>query len=66
MPDNDSNHNFPAHTEAGGVIGGTLIGAYIIVVLNNVPGLRNIDPDLRQALKGAIIIAAVLLQNRQD
>lgn len=49
-----------------GGVGGTLIGALIIGVLNNVLGLRGIDPNLQRVLKGAIIIAAVLLQKERD
>jgi len=49
-----------------GSVGGTLIGALIIGVLNNVLGLRGIDPNLQRVLKGAIIIAAVLLQKDRD
>jgi len=49
-----------------GGVGGTLLGALIIGVLNNVLGLRGIDPNLQRVLKGAIIIAAVLLQSDRD
>jgi ribose transport system permease protein len=49
-----------------GKVGGTLIGALIIGVLNNVLGLRGIDPNLQRVLKGAIIIVAVLLQKERD
>ncbi len=49
-----------------GGIGGTLIGALIIGVLNNALGLRGVDPNLQRVLKGAIIILAVLLQKERD
>jgi ribose transport system permease protein len=49
-----------------GSVAGTLIGALIIGVLNNVLALRGIDPNLQRVLKGAIIIAAVLLQKDRD
>lgn len=49
-----------------GSAGGTLIGALIIGVLNNVLALRGIDPNLQRVLKGAIIVAAVLLQRDRD
>jgi len=49
-----------------GGVGGTLIGALIIGVLNNVLGLRGIDPNIQRVLKGAIIIVAVLLQRDRD
>ena len=48
-----------------GRVSGTLIGALIIGVLNNVLGLRGIDPNMQRVLKGIIIIAAVLLQREQ-
>ncbi len=48
-----------------GGVGGTLIGALIIGVLNNVLGIRGVDPNLQRVLKGAIIIAAVLLQRER-
>lgn len=49
-----------------GGVGGTIIGALIIGVLNNVLGLRGIDPNLQRVLKGGIIILAVLLQKDRD
>lgn len=45
-----------------GGVGGTLIGALMIGVLNNILGIRGVDPNLQRVLKGAIIIGAVLLQ----
>jgi len=48
-----------------GGVGGTLIGALIIGVLNNVLGIRGVDPNLQRVLKGAIIVAAVLLQRER-
>jgi len=48
-----------------GGVGGTLIGALIIGVLNNVLGIRGVDPNLQRVLKGAIIITAVLLQREK-
>jgi len=48
-----------------GGVGGTLFGALIIGVLNNVMGLRGVDPNLQRVLKGAIIILAVLLQRER-
>ncbi len=49
-----------------GGVGGTLVGALIIGVLNNILGLRGVDPNLQRVLKGAIIIAAVLLQRERE
>jgi len=48
-----------------GGVGGTLMGALIIGLLNNVLGIRGVDPNLQRVLKGAIIIAAVLLQRER-
>jgi ribose transport system permease protein len=48
----------------GSVIG-TLIGALTIGVLNNVLGLRGVDPNLQRVLKGLIIVAAVLVQRER-
>jgi ribose/xylose/arabinose/galactoside ABC-type transport system permease subunit len=36
-----------------------------IGVLNNVLGLRGVDPNLQRVLKGAIIVAAVLIQRER-
>ncbi len=48
-----------------GGVGRTLIGALTIGILNNVLGLRGVDPNLQRVLKGAIIIAAVLMQREK-
>jgi ribose transport system permease protein len=49
---------------AGGIgtIFGTIVGALILGVLDNMLGLLNVDNNLQMVLKGAIIIAAVVLQ----
>ena len=44
-----------------GGVWGTLIGAGIIVVLNNVLNLQGVSPFLQQILQGLIIVAAVLI-----
>ncbi|VBB07254.1 abc transporter permease [Lucifera butyrica] len=44
-----------------GTIGGTMIGALIIGVLNNGLDLLNVSPYWQQILKGVIIVGAVLL-----
>ncbi len=49
---------------SGSVIG-TLAGALIIGILNNVLGLNNVDSNLQLILKGVIIIGAVWLQRRR-
>jgi len=48
-----------------GTVGGTLVGTLIIGIINNSMGLNNVDANLQLILKGAIILAAVWLQNRQ-
>lgn len=49
----------------GSVIG-TVLGMLIIAVMNNLLNLLGVPPFLREAFKGAIVIAAVLLQRKQD
>jgi ribose transport system permease protein len=48
-----------------GTVGGTVIGALILTVLNNVLGLRNVHPYVQQCIKGGVIVAAVLVQRRK-
>ncbi|MFS8579572.1 MAG: ABC transporter permease, partial [Novibacillus thermophilus] len=43
---------------------GTLFGVLILGVLSNVMNLLNISPYIQGVVKGAIILAAVLLQKR--
>ncbi len=47
-----------------GSVVGTVFGMLIIAVMNNLLNLLGVDPFLREAFKGAIIIAAVLLQRK--
>lgn len=49
----------------GSVIG-TVFGMLIIAVMNNLLNLLGVPPFLREAFKGAIIIAAVLLQRKSS
>lgn len=49
-----------------GTIGGTIIGALIIGVMNNGLDLLNVSSYWQQILKGAIIVAAVLLDNKKN
>ena len=53
-------------TLAGGEggIGGTLLGAFIIGVLNNGLNLLNVSSFYQQVVKGAVILLAVLLDRR--
>ena len=44
---------------------GTLVGVLIFGFLGNILQLRNIDSNTQLVLKGAIILAAVLLQEGQ-
>ena len=48
-----------------GSIGGTLVGVLIFGFLSNILQLNNIDSNTQLVLKGAIILAAVLLQEGQ-
>lgn len=44
-----------------GTIQGTLVGAMIIGILNNILNLTNVSPYYQQMFKGMIIVAAVIL-----
>ena len=47
-----------------GSVVGTVFGMLIIAVMNNLLNLLGVPPFLREAFKGAIIIAAVLLDQK--
>ncbi len=47
-----------------GSIIGTVLGMLILAVMNNLLNLMGVPPFLREAFKGLIVIAAVLLQKR--
>lgn len=49
-----------------GTIGGTVIGALIIGVMNNGLDLLNVSSYWQQILKGAIIVVAVLIDTRKN
>lgn len=49
-----------------GTIIGTLLGALIIAVMNNLLNLLGVPPFLREAFKGVIVIGAVLLQKKEN
>ena len=48
-----------------GVIIGTVFGMLIIAVMNNLLNLFGVPPFLREAFKGLIVVAAVLLQRKE-
>lgn len=48
-----------------GSIAGTILGVLIIAVMNNLLNLIGVPPFLREAFKGVIVIAAVLLQKKE-
>lgn len=48
-----------------GAILGTVLGTLILAVMNNLLTLVGVDPFLREAFKGGIVVAAVLLQRRE-
>jgi ribose transport system permease protein len=48
-----------------GTIPGTVIGALILGVLDNMLGLLNVNNNLQMVVKGLIIIAAVVLQRKK-
>ena len=47
-----------------GTLGGTLLGAIFIGILNNGLNLANVDPYLQKIALGAVILAAVLLDQK--
>lgn len=49
-----------------GSIVGTVLGALIIAVMNNLLNLLGVPPFLREAFKGVIVIGAVLLQKKES
>jgi len=49
-----------------GSIVGTVLGALIIAVMNNLLNLLGVPPFLREAFKGVIVIGAVLLQKKEN
>ena len=49
-----------------GSVAGTVFGMLIIAVMNNLLNLLGVPPFLREAFKGAIIIAPVLLQRKSS
>ena len=49
-----------------GSIIGTVLGALIIAVMNNLLNLLGVPPFLREAFKGVIVIGAVLLQKKES
>lgn len=48
-----------------GSVTGTVFGMLIIAVMNNLLNLLGVPPFLREAFKGAIVVAAVLLQRKE-
>ena len=49
-----------------GTILGTMIGALILSILDNILGLRNIQSEYQLILKGVLIVLAVVAQKRQS
>lgn len=49
-----------------GTMLGTVLGALIIAVMNNLLNLWGVPPFLREAFKGVIVIGAVLLQKQEN
>ena len=54
-----------AMSGGSGSIVGTLLGTLTLAVMNNLLTLVGVDPFLREAFKGAIVVAAVLLQRKE-
>jgi ribose transport system permease protein len=54
------------HLSGGvGTVLGSMLGALMLSVLDNILGLRNIPSEYQMILKGAIIVLAVIAQRRQ-
>jgi ribose transport system permease protein len=49
-----------------GTVLGTMIGALILSILDNILGLRNIQSEYQLILKGLLIVLAVVAQKRQS
>ena len=49
-----------------GSVMGTVMGMLIIAVMNNLLNLWGVPPFLREAFKGLIVVAAVLLQKKEN
>lgn len=48
-----------------GTVAGTVIGLFILSVLNNIMSLLNVPPTIQPAIKGAVILLAVYLNSRK-
>ncbi len=49
-----------------GTVIGTMVGALILSILDNILGLRNIPSEYQAILKGVLILVAVLIQRRRS
>jgi len=54
-----------AMSGGSGSVLGTLLGTLTLAVMNNLLTLVGVDPFLREAFKGAIVVAAVLMQRKE-
>jgi ribose transport system permease protein len=52
-------------TGGRGSVIGTMLGVLIIAVMNNLLNLLGVPPFLREAFKGVVVVAAVLLQRKE-
>lgn len=48
-----------------GTVAGSMIGALILSILDNILGLRNVQSEYQAILKGIIIVLAVILQRKR-
>ena len=49
-----------------GTIWGTIVGALIIGIINNGLDLMNVSPFMQQVVKGAIIVIAIIIDERKN
>ena len=47
-------------------IWGTIVGALIIGIINNGLDLMNVNPFMQQVVKGAIIVIAIIIDERKN
>jgi ribose/xylose/arabinose/galactoside ABC-type transport system permease subunit len=48
-----------------GTVSGTIIGLFILSVLNNIMSLLNVPPTIQPAIKGVVILIAVYMNSRK-
>ena len=52
---------YGSYAEAWAQAGGTLVGAVIVGIINNVQTLMGVDSNIQKIVKGVIIVGAVII-----